>query len=1459
MKTLPNNSYNIQKAALHYYFDKDGMEKDIREVFYPALLRALEIDEKELWIQDVEIVQCDPEDIVRSKMSAEQGMDSLTYNEELQRKGAKLDVINQVQATVKFGIRGFTPDKAGYIPIMYLPWVRPDGILEHDQKEYSFIHMLEQTDGMTMSMSKNSTRGINIRTNRNNLKVEPSPSGIQILLGQQQKYDIMSVVGQMLLIEQYDSDMFDEIWEDFADDDIYNKKFDKNFEINWKYGGISNKRRSIDTLREEIVPRLMCSPLETIGLTELPYDTRGIRESLNQILSLDQARDKILAKDVYSKDGEFLAAKGTTVSDRILNRLKEHGIYKIYIKKDVDLTGVILKENIIIPFIPKGTPVNSQIESAFPKETGMYTSVDHYQKDCENDIQRSLFIIPEKTPLSKFESDLIINSEIDKVNVIFGNKERVMFLYTEVISNKQFRGSWIGKSGEDSRKWYYMDCNGEYQENLTYGYTAYDMIAIWSFAEKLAKGQNLINLPNIDEDFRKILVPINVQFHRAFKACVAQGLHQQRKQLKEFWQNKKITYTMPDSELLYKFYPLQVYFWKYLTVSSKCVKSIPLSAYNNPIAYISEITKANVYTANKHSIADDQRQIAIGSYGKLDAYEIPQSGRMGVVNNVTTMCDIGDKGEITTPYYRVFKNADGTMRVDVSRYTQMTIEEEEQYVIADIVSIKMNSDGLITDDLDRYILCRVPVFNSKNRQSFEKRKIREVQFVNVNAIQSLSWSAATVPFICNNDAARAVFAVAQMKQAKGLVYPEVPYVMTSAYQIIPRLNDKFGYVANNKEWLYTNKKNANTFKWMIMTADRAYNNGQYGVSDVKPKTIEQVSYYRYRSGDNSTIVTSPNCYENATLNNLDYPIEEGQVVMKSNFISEDGFLQFGRNALVLFIPDGYNYEDSVHVSETFSRQMLSYRINKEKLSIKPEPGILSNMPRLASGTTADSPATQLYSNQPFDPESYRNKVIVRHTNSTGHPVDEVKTLRKAYGRYLAHSPHRDAKFGSPWDSVQIELLSEDKLQIGDKVSNRHGNKGTISNISPDSEMPTLNNGRTADAVQNPLGVGSRMNIGQVKECLISIPCAVIGFRLNADAYNTITDEEIKLLVKFAWDVCNNSTYYKDAGLPGWEDGCGDYVQRDIDIQTGKWVETSVKPAPGVTYPRDLDNILNKSEYATIPADLKDLVRRNIVHIQKWRNTFDQDGLFEYYYIDKKDNEITSDGKSGIKYCKGKAFGGFLYMFKLTQESYEKIHARANDMSDEEYSKISDAATKGAARGGGQRMGTMEIDALCAYGASGYIKELMNERGDNGIARENFNCETYFDRNVVKQYINEFKGQRRSVTQLLYMLLSLGIYMECDSGEFLPLAKDNGGTLSHVHGDYLKRKVGVTYADSSSIIENSDVVTITSNTEQRVSYEDTETAEKADAVLPTVGEPSMLEAVNMLRGIKTNPKYDFKKV
>lgn len=1335
---------SVYENSQKYYNDPNYLEREMVEKWFPAFQKMLGVTDDQLALEDIVIRQQDPQEPIKDKMQFNYDLDIIDYSTEAHKKGSKVDHYTKYEVLMKFKVKGFT--KTSYIPVMCIPWVRKDGIIEYNGAEYAFIHMLEQTDGISYNPNNTNSNPpkISLRTNRNNIMLSNNEKdGIIVELGKSQKLDMMSLVSAMLRKEMVSGIMTDrlmEVWNQFADSDIVNLRNEKElykFSTKWFYSGGSTRRRGVSDVMNSIAPQICGLPIDGVNHSYDKYDTTNLREELNDILSLRQALNKELAKPVLNPDGTVMYPAGKIITEFMIDQFNRNGVYIVYVKDDVDIEGAVLDEDIITGYIPRGTIVTDEIEDAFPEEDGMYTVRDHKYTDYIGKGIDHVFMIEKGTILSSSDVSRIRDSGRDYVLIKNGNKQRKVNFYTEIISNKQFKGEWIGK---ERGEWYYLDMDGQYVKPLGVGYTAYDMIALWSYAVKALRGKPTIKLPNIDEDFRKQLIPINEQFSRAMNYAIQNGMKQMKQTFAAWWKSDKIVeFTQHDSELVYKFYAFERLFWKYLYKESKCVRMIPATALNNPVAYISEVTKANVYTASKNSVSDSQRTISIGSYGKIDPYEIPQSGKIGVVNNLCSYVNIDNEGHISTPYYRV-SHLGGKAKIDFdSGYQFLTVEQEEKHVIADICSMTVSNDGTIKESDDTLVLCMVPG-NNKNRRIFDKLPISRVEYVNVNAMQPLSWASSTIPFLCNNDAARAVFAVAQMKQAKGLEYPEEPLVMTSAYEMIPKLNRKFGYVCTKNEHLHMSERDRRSDEWNIITAN-------YDASVTNQPINEDISYPEFRQGDNSVMTIKPlKLLDESQF--MDSPkLNEGDVVVSSNFVSDRGLMQFGVNAFALFIPDGYNYEDSAHISESFSRKMTSFRVNEEILPVKPT----TRMPRIRN--TAEHP---IQTSLPFIPGTDNDTFDCTYNDHSKGTVKFSRKIKHAYGTYIGQYGHQDNN--GRYDGVVVQLLSRDPAKIGDKLSNRHGNKCTVCKVS-NEDMPYINNGRQADICLNPLGVGSRMNIGQIKELTLGLVMHVLGISICTDAYNCISDTEIKTLLKFTWSVANESTHYSE--LPA-----------------------------NVPYPGNLDTIMARPEFSSIPDSIKAHCRENFDKIQIWRNTFDQDGTFEYHYLEDV-HAVDEDGNDIIvkRESKGRAVGGFIYIFKLTQESYKKIHARANDMSDEEYSKLTDAPTQGAARGGGQRMGTMEIDALCAYDVPDYISELFNVRADNAIARENFNLDTYFDPRIVKDYKKEEKGQRRAVTELMYTLLALGIMTESDSGEIIPLSKTNGEDLKHVKGQYIQRELG----------------------------------------------------------------------
>lgn len=1331
---------SVYENAQKYYNDPKYLRTDIVERWFPAFQRMLGVTDEQLSIADIIIRQQDPMKPFQSKAIATNYYDSIDYSTESHNRGSKVDHYTKYEVLMKFNIKGFT--KTEYVPVMCIPWVREDGIIEYNGKEYAFIHMLEQTDGISFNpnLTNNNPAEINIRTNRNNIKIFKNKAGDVLLeLGKTQKYEMISIVSSMLRKESgLLGEELNVVWDDFADNDIINNydTSSSKFMERWYYSKTSSRGCNVSDITEKVSPVLMGLPIDGATYTNTKYSTINLREELNDVLSLRQALNKELAKPVYGDDGQLVAKEGIIVTESVIDKLNRAGVWKVYVKNNENIVNAILAEDIIMSVIPKGTLTTNEIEDAFPEETGMYTVKDHYYSDNKGRGIDDVFIISKDTYLTQSDINRIIDTGRDSISIKNGNKIRKINFFTEIITNRQFKGDWIGK---EAGKWYYKTMEGDYVIPVNIGYTAYDMVAMWSYAIKALRGTPTIKLPNIDEDFRKSLIPINEQFRRAMSYAISNGMAQMKQTFASYWKGPdKVLFTMADSILIEKFYAYERLFWKYLTNEAKCVRMVPSSALNNPIAYISEVTKANVYTASKNSVSDTQRRISIGSYGKLDPYEIPQSGKIGVVNNMSTYVKVEENGKIKTPYYRV-KHTGSKSVIDLSNIHYMSVEQEEKHIIADICSMTVDDNGNILDSDDSLVLCIVPDNNFKDRQSFDKRKISEVEFVNINAMQPLSWAASTVPFLCNNDAARAVFAVAQMKQAKGMVYPQEPIVMTTSYEMIPRLNNKFGFISKQDEWLYTSSRNKYTGNWVIETA-----NTPFGVKGINNEIVE---YPEFRQGDNSVMTIHQEILVNENLVTEVPTLKEGDIVLSTNFVSPKGIMQFGRNAFTLFIPDGFNYEDSAHISDEFAKNMQSYRVNEELLPCKPS----RNMPRIKN--TPDHP---IQTSVEFMPGTDNDTVTIAYKDRTKGTARYDRKIKHAYGNYIGEYAHQT--YDGVYDGVVIQLLSKDYPAVGDKFSNRHGNKCTVCKIGND-DMPIINNGWMADVVLNPLGVGSRMNIGQIKELHLGLVGQVLGLQFSTDAYNCITKKEIAMWLEFAWSCANETTHYS-------------------------------KLREDEAYPGDLDKVMERPQFNSIPENVKDHVRRNFDKVQMWANTFNKKGEFDYYYLKETEETDDSGNKVIIKVpSRSKAVGGFLYMFKLTQESYKKAHARANEMSDEEYSKLTDAPTRGASRGGGQRLGTMEIDALCAYDASSYIHEALNERSDNAIARENFNLSTYFDPRIAKPYMKDSKGQRRSVTEFMYTLLALGIMPSSTDGEIIPMSYSNSEDLKHVKGQFIQRELG----------------------------------------------------------------------
>lgn len=1202
---------------------------------------------------------------------------------------------------VKFDIPQLEPTQQ-WITIMRIPSVDEDGIVRWEQKEYSFIHMLEQepTVSYEANATTNKSATLKIKSQMRTLCIQDASKltftlsdRVSYRSNAKKNYHLICLVAAMADHEGYD---VEKLWSEYAGFSIINMfkdEADKNLHL-YFYGGNKNNINASEYV-DELIPRLTLERITQNGVGDESYENSLVRDSLNNLLSLDRARGEILAKDVESilEPGTIVAHAGETVDSSMLRLFQRHGVYVIYVDITTSIAGYYLRQNVFVKNVPIGTRIPKSLRHHFPGENGMYTSKDYINLELPVPFMEGEYLTDEILQFIKAVGYTTILVSDKKT----GGRVRTFNFYEEIMSNRQFDKSYIpadklGRYKDSEEQFFYMDANGDFIPN-TGKYTAYDFAALLSFCTKLFEGKWVDSTVNADAGFRKVLIPIAEQYHRAFRYACENGLKMIGRTLKEMYKKPETRIRFYEADgIENSFYPLTKQFWKYLTNEAKCMQLLGSDCIHNPVSYVSACTKVNVYTANKHSVAASQRDIATGSYAKVDPYEIPQSQKMGTVFNAAIDSVVNSNGAISTLYYKVMMG-----RVITTKKIPLTASEEEKYVIADICSLDLDSEGRIKNMKDS-VMCRIPSTGTIEKQTFGMRPVSAIEYVNIHANQPLSWASATIPFMSSNDAARAIFAVAQEKAVKGLIVPEEPDLMTSAWEQIPFLNDKFCFIAKDDGVVDAVGTSASTGKIQVdVRYDTPLENG-----DINGQNFIFDQYF-----DSGYSITKLSVREDIYPG---YRFKKGEVIVYSNFVSPSGIMTLGCNALVAYICDGYNYEDGAHISQRMSERMVSYKLNHQEFkgSINDQRFKVSH-PKYGRYISADAGDTI---------------ELERHRSHSSRKDILSENLNKVHGFFEKEESIVSETGGNNYGTTAY-FISADHFVTADKSSNRHGNKGVASaQIEPTANMPRLMNGMPIDICYNPLGVGSRMNIGQVREANCGLCAHVLQTHISTDAYNSMNEHEIRELMNMTVDLMNS---------------------------TG-----------------DISGII--SEYkkkGMIPAGFEQHIIEHIDMIRDYAGCFDKQGCTNLMLP-------TNDGR----YAETKVLIGYMYVYGLIQQSSSKLHARGGETMGERYGSKSDAPTHGSSVGGGQRLGTMEIDALCAYGVSNYIQELTNERCDNAIARTNSYVSTYLPAKLKKRYYNPKPGQRRAVTQFLYSMLALGVVCEPEDGEFLPISKDNNEQLSH---------------------------------------------------------------------------------
>ena len=1299
-----------------YLFGSEGntIRKDLEEIFLPALQDIVGESGYMLGIEDIKIEQPSSENY---------------FND------------TDWKVRVKFShpsVNSLDTTNCQYLTVMSIPYMQKDGVIEREGKKYAFVKTLEQCPGLSWEERSTVEKSVKLRLDKGYVTIAFNSTGPNIILStikygtSNTKFSLFRTIFSMAQMERFSPR---EIWNEFCNPDIleYYRKYDKLKEDTMLTFSNTAHIQNSDYIND-VVPRLRGEHFTDDGmLSRSNLSTAAIRDELNEVLSFRKVISKKLAEDVVSPlTGNVVAKRGDVITDEMVDLFEGTGVYRITIERKPVIENMKLVDPIHIHHLARGVKVTPAIieiltnlegvpEEVLAECNHMYISKDYYL-EIPIVLWNGDVLTPELIELimksGEYKSISITEKDVRDENYL------ELYFMDEVITNRQFPTAKLIANGIldaadivdwENQKWAYLDASNTLCPITDY-FTTYDLVALASFTAKLFAGEHLNVITNSDEGFRKRVLLPSEQYRNAFRAAVEKGLPVHRRALKNLWMQGKF---FISDEASNKYLQCTKQFWEYLRDTAKCVRLITSDAITNPLSYLAATTRIETFHKSKHSIADSQRRIAIGSFSRVDAYEIPQSASMGVVLNRAVGCNVALDGTLTVDYRRIETRDNGELYL-TNKIDSLTVKEEEQYRIADIQSIKIDPLTNRILNPDEMVLARVPSTNTVEKQTFLWVKVSQVQYVNVHALQPLSWTVATMPFLSSNEAARIVFGAAQLKQAKGLINAEKPRVMTSAYKIIPTLNDLYGVVAKRAGYVYQimrpdiekiRKKDKSQYKNSVIVTV------VYTDKDFEDITAEDL----LENAEDFTFKEFEDSHYSVTVRKCNYRVgdrfEVGDTIIGSNWV-QDGILTLGVNALVGYRPDGYNYEDGVHESMALGYRLTSYKINKEEFFDRVAKKMVNSYDVYKKRTSRWI--------SPDDVNYLKPAFVLQKTMKTGVCFRKPCYPEKARGFIESVEVNVEkSKNVTTYKSVTLSLCSVDPYGKSDKMANRHGNKGVAPIAEETSNMPRLLNGIPLDISYNSAGVISRMNMGQVLECHAGLAALVLDIYICTDSYNRITFDEIKMLLKYAHDLANS---------------------------------------PAGSDPRA---VCYQPEFATIPEELHDHACANIDKIRLWAGCFDEKG--EAYLIDPK---------HGNKLTETKVLIGVNYVVKLIQEGESKNHARGGMMLDEPYQRLHGAPTHGSSESGGQRSGTMELDAYCAYGCSKVIEEMINERGDNPVARNNLVVDTYLDPSLHKEYKMKGRGQRRSVSRFLYTLLSLGVHTAPSDGEFYELSSENSEELKY---------------------------------------------------------------------------------
>ena len=638
------------------------------------------------------------------------------------------------------------------------------------------------------------------------------------------------------------------------------------------------------------------------------------------------------------------------------------------------------------------------------------------------------------------------------------------------------------------------------------------------------------------------------------------------------------------------------------------------------------------------------RDVHYSHYGRMCPIETPEGPNIGLINSLASYAKINEYGFIEAPYRKIDKTDPENPRV-TNEVEYMTADEEDNYHVA-----QANSE---LDEEGHFVNANVSGRYLDETSEYPKTVF---DYMDVSPQMVFSVATALIPFLQNDDANRALMGSNMQRQAVPLLTTEAPVVGTgievkaavdSGVCVVAKKSGTIDYVCSNL---------------IRMTADDG----------------EKIEYHLTKFSRSN----QSNCYNQRPIVFKGNHVEAGQVIADGPSTSE-GELALGKNPLIGFMTwEGYNYEDAVLLSERLvmddvytSIHIEEYEAEARDTKLGPEE-ITRDVPGVGDEALKDLDDRGIIR---VGAEVRAGDILVGKVTPKGETelTAEERLLRAIFGEKAREVrdtslkvPHGeygiivDAKVFtrengdelSPGvnQAVRIYIAQKRKISVGDKMAGRHGNKGVVSRVLPVEDMPYLPNGRPLDIVLNPLGVPSRMNIGQVLEIHLSLAAKALGFNVATPIFNGANEKDIQDTLELA----------------------NDYVNLE-------W-----------------DEFKEKHGEELLPEVL-DYLYENRDHRKLWKGV----------PISKEGKVRLRDGRTGEEFDSMVTIGHMHYL-KLHHLVDDKIHARSTGP----YSLVTQQPLGGKAQFGGQRFGEMEVWALEAYGASYTLQEILTVKSDDVVGR-----------------------------------------------------------------------------------------------------------------------------------------------